>query len=222
MATRRKNRAWKLLLLLGLVAAGIIAARASFIDWEWMLRQGEGIAGRWWAPPIMIATMAAFYLFALPGSMFFVIAGLLYQPLKATAIVAAGGVLGGLSARAFARRLAGLPEEKERETSRIIRFMERHSDFLTLCAIRTLPFFPHSAINYGAGILGIPVGRFAIATAIGFSLKGFLYASAVHRAVKASGMSDPVDASVLVTLAALAALLIIGRFLYKRWMFRNS
>jgi uncharacterized membrane protein YdjX (TVP38/TMEM64 family) len=212
----------KTAILVCLVVAGLIAGRTGLIDWDRVLLHAEAAAGLWWAPPAFVAVIAVFYLFALPGSMFFWITGVLYLPMQATFIVTAGGLLGGLSAYAFAQRMAGLPAGRLHTNSTFFRFLERNTDLLTLCAVRTFPFFPHSVINYGAGVLGINVGKFAIATVVGYGVKGFIYASAIQGAAGAKRVSDLVDAAVLTPLLALAGLLLIGRILHRRWISREA
>lgn len=217
---KKKDRLWKPAVLVVLLAAGFIAGRTGLVDWEWMLRQSERAAGNWWGPPVVIAVMAAFYIFGLPGSVFFWIAGLLYHPVPATLIITAAGVLGGTGAAVFARKMAGSPEDRPQADPALLRFMARHSDVATLFAIRAMPFFPHAVINYGAGVLGIHLGKFAVASAFGFAAKGFVYASAIHGATEADEIADLLDAAVFYPLLALAVLLVAGRALHRRWLSR--
>jgi len=216
------NTFWKPAVLVALLAAGFIAGRTGLVDWEWVFRQSERLAGNWWAPPAVIVAMAVFYLFGLPGSVFFWIAGLLYHPVPAALIITAGGVLGGTGAAVFARKMAGSPEDRPRADPALLRFMARHSDVVTLFAIRAMPFFPHAVINYGAGVLGIHLGKFAVASAFGFAAKGFVYASAIHGATEADEIVDLLDAAVFYPLLALAVLLVAGAALYRRWIARDD
>jgi uncharacterized membrane protein YdjX (TVP38/TMEM64 family) len=216
------KKPWKLIILISLMITGIIAGRAGIIDWEWVLEQGHKAAGHWWLPPAMVAVKAVLYLFALPGSALFWVAGLLYRPLPATAIITAGGVAGALLAYAFSRRMSTLPDGSAPTASPLFRFMARNTDFFTLAAIRALPFFPHAIINYGAGMLRIPLGKFAAASAIGFAAKGFIYASAIHHAAEVTEISDLASAETLFPLLLLVLLLFIGRTVYRYWLARNE
>jgi uncharacterized membrane protein YdjX (TVP38/TMEM64 family) len=218
----KMNTFWKPAVLVVLLVAGFIAGRFGLVDWEWVFRQSERLAGNWWAPPAVIAAMSAFYLFGLPGSVFIWIAGLLYHPAPATLIITAGGVIGGTGAAVFSRKMAGSPEERPQADPALLRFMARHSDVTTLFAIRAMPFFPHSMINYGAGVLGIHLGTFAVASAFGFAAKGFVYASAIHGAAEADEIADLLDAAVFYPLLALAVLLVAGRALHRRWLSRDD
>jgi uncharacterized membrane protein YdjX (TVP38/TMEM64 family) len=208
--------------LAALLVAGFIAGRTGMVDWEWMLTQSERAAGNWWAPPVIVVAMAAFYLLGLPGSVFFWIAGLLYHPLPATVIITMGGVLGSMGAAVFARKMTRPTAGKPRSDSALLRFMSRHGDIPTLFAIRAMPFFPHSIINYGAGVLAIHPGKFFIATALGFIVKGFVYASAIHGATEADEISDLLDAGVFFPLLILAVLLVIGRVMHRRWLAKDN
>lgn len=218
----KMNTFWKPAVLVVFLVAGFIAGRTGLVDWEWVFRQSERLAGNWWAPPAVIAAMSAFYLFGLPGSVFIWIAGLLYHPVPATLIITAGGVIGGTGAAVFARKMAGSPEDRPQADPALLSFMARHSDFVTLFAIRAMPFFPHAVINYGAGALGIHLGKFAVASAFGFAAKGFVYALAIHGATEADEIADLLDAAVFYPLLALVVLLVAGRALHRQWIARDG
>jgi uncharacterized membrane protein YdjX (TVP38/TMEM64 family) len=89
--------------------------------------------------------------------------------------------------------------------------MENQGDFATLCAVRTLPSFPHSIINYSAGMLRVPLTRFALSTLIGFTAKGYVYASAIRLAATADEVGDALSARALFPLLALGVLFIAGK-----------
>lgn len=97
------------------------------------------------------------------------------------------------------------------ETSRFFSFLQKHSDFATLCAIRTFPSFPHTVINYGAAVLQVPLPRFVMSTAVGFAIKGYLYASVLRRAAKANGISEAFDLKTVSILGVVAVLFIAGK-----------
>ena len=190
--------------------------RMGLFDWRRVIQIGEIHAHRWWFPPTLVLLKAVFYLFAFPGSIFFWVAGLLYHPLEATLIIAAGGVGGALCAYFFSRKMSLAFAEKVRN-SRFFRFMANHSDFATLCAVRTLPGFPHSIINYGAGMLRIPLPRFALSTLIGFTAKGYVYASAIRLAATADEIGDALSPGAIFPLFALGALFIAGNLLQRKF-----
>lgn len=70
------------------------------------------------------------------------------------------------------------------------------------------PGFPHSAINFAAGMLRVPVGRFAAASACGMAVKGTIYVSAIHQATKVAALDQAISWRTAATLSGLALVLV--------------
>lgn len=199
------------MIILGLlVSAGVILHLLGWFDWRRFIELGEQYAHHWWFAPAIIVIKVVLYTFALPGSVMFWVAGLFYDPIPATAVIVAGGVGGATAAYFFARRISGEDAGKV-ETSRLFSLLQNHTDFTTLCAVRTVPNFPHTVINYGAGILNIPLPRFIVSTLVGFTIKGYLYASMIRRAATAEGLSDAICFKTVGSLFIVAALFMAGK-----------
>ncbi len=207
-----RNIPYRVIVLVVLILTAIVLEHTGVFDWHHMVQTREIHAQRWWFPPALVLLKVAFYTFAFPGSVFVWVAGLLYHPLEATLIIAAGGVGGGLCAYFFSRKMSLAFANKVRE-SRFFRVIENHGDFATLCTVRTLPSFPHSIINYSAGMVHIPLPRFALSTLIGFTAKGYVYASAIRLAATADEISDAFSPGAIFPLLALVALFIAGKIL---------
>jgi len=206
---------YKVIILGVLVIVGIILYQLGFFEERFFIEIGERHLKKWWFIPLVILSKALLYAFALPGSVMYVVAGLFYEPLHATLIIAAGGVSGAIGAYYLSRTMS--KEARKRiQSSKAFSVMQRHSDFATLSAVRTLPGFPHSIINYGAGILNIPMGRFIISAIIGFSAKGFLYASAIHQATRIDDYRESDRFEMFMPLIALALLFILGKMVGKK------
>lgn len=206
---------WPLVLLALLLAAGLVAHFLEWFVWREALAWARGHAGQWWLAPALILLQVLLFTFALPGSTVLWLVAPLYAPPAATLILAAGGVGGALAAYAFSRRLGGA------ERVRLMRHpawhaLARESDFLALCALRLVPAFPHSLINYGAGILQVPLAGFLASAAIGFGLKAFLYSSLIHRGIEAAAAGDLLRPEALLPLLLLALVLIVMRQLLRR------
>jgi uncharacterized membrane protein YdjX (TVP38/TMEM64 family) len=155
------------------------------------------------------------YTFGQPGSILLWAAAPLYTAPVATVILTAGGSAGALGAYVFARRLTRT-HIAQAHGKRLVSALKRQGDFFTLCALRVLPGMPHSAINYAAGTLGVPLGRFLGATALGFAFKSYLYSSAVSGVIGSARPSDLLRLEVLGPLVAIALLLLLGRLAYRR------
>ena len=207
---------YRVILLVLFILAAVVLDRRGVFDWRRMVRIGEVHAHRWWFPPALVFVKIVFYTFAFPGSVFFWVAGLLYHPLEATGLICAGGVGGALCAYFFSRKMSQSSARKIK-ASRFFGIMEKHGDFVSLCAVRTMPSFPHSIINYGAGMLSLPLPGFALSSLIGFAAKGYVYASAIRLAGTADEIGDALSPGAVVPLLALAALFIAGKLLQRRF-----
>jgi uncharacterized membrane protein YdjX (TVP38/TMEM64 family) len=207
--------AYKLLMPVLLAASGVVLHLLGWFDWREFIQQGEEYAHTWWFAPTVIAVQVAFYAFALPGSVMFWAAGLFYDPVPATMIIVAGGAGGAAAAYALARNMSK-DASGQMEKSRFFGLLQKHADPASLCAARILPNFPHSVINYGAGMLKVPFAGFIASTLAGFAVKGYLYASMIRRAVTAGDLSDAFDIRTAGTLIIIAALFIAGKIALDR------
>lgn len=206
---------WPLALLAALLALGLAAHFLEWFAWREALAWARGHAGQWWLPAALVLLQIVLFMFALPGSTVLWIVAPLYAPPAATLILVAGGVAGALAAYGFSQRLTETQRARLRR-QRAWRVLERESDFLALCALRLVPAFPHSVLNYGAGILHLPLGGFAASAAIGFGLKAFIYSSVIHRLLEAAEVRHLLRPETLLPLLLLALLLFLARFLRRR------
>lgn len=216
MPERLLAASWPVALLAALLAFGLAAHWLELFAWREALDWARGHAARWWLAPALILLQVLLFMFGLPGSTVLWLVAPLYAPAASTLILAAGGSAGGLAAYWFAGRLTGESLAHLR-ASRGYRVLARESDFLVLCALRLVPAFPHSVLNYGAGILRLPLGRFLAAAAIGLGVKAYLYSSVIHHALEADAPADLLRAEALLPLVALALALFAARALRRRW-----
>lgn len=208
---------FKIFLLIGFVLTGILLHHLGVFDWYRFIDVSESWADRWWFPLVVIFAKIVLYTFALPGSALYCVAGILYPPIEATLIIVIGGVVGAVFAFIFSQRISSEATRKIK-TSRSFAFMQRHSDFATLCAIRLLPTFPHSVLNYGSGMVHVPYYRFVLSTLIGFSVKGYLYASTIRSAARANEIEEIVSLGTMLPLILLSLLFILAKILRKKFL----
>ncbi len=215
MTDPRRAPLWPLALLAALIALGLAAHALDLIDAHAALAWARGYATQWWLAPALVLLQVLLFTFGMPGSAVLWLAAPLFTPAAATAILTAGGCAGALAAYAFARRLSGA-SLAWLQASGGYRLMQRESDFLVLCALRLAPGFPHSVLNYAAGVLRLPLALFAAAAAVGFGVKAWLYSSVIHRALAADAPADLLSPWTLWPLAALAAVLLAARVVRRR------
>jgi len=212
---------WQPLILLALIVLGVILHFTGLLDWQKVLLWAQRYTEYWWVPPVLIGLQAMLFTFALPGSAIVWVVAPLYAPLTATLILTVGSTLGSLGAYWFARRET-LRWANRVQGSHLYHVLEQRGDFLSLCAIRLIPAFPHSVVNYGAGILRLPVTRFLLASMIGLAVKSFLYSNAIHGAVAATDLSELVRIETLGPLVVLAIVTALAALLRGRWLHKRE
>lgn len=176
---------------------------------------GNRLADNPWTAVALVLLQVVLFGLALPGSMVFWLIAPFYSPLVATLLLTLGGTGGALAARRLSRWLGRNWQPAERKRGPLLALLRENSGFMGQLAVRVLPGFPHSVVNYTAGLLRWPLPTFLAAALLGLTLKSLVYASAVHGLVEAELEDRPIDAGTLLPLVALALLLILA-MLWKR------
>lgn len=216
-SSSQSGRLWLLALLI-LVGIGIGALQPWGV--EDLLAFGQGLAGNPWFLFFVVIAMAVLFTFGLPGSLTFWLIAPFQPPVVATGLLVLGSVAGAFGAYQFSSRLRG-DWEPEGFSSRIVRLLSRQGGILTQTALRILPGFPHSVVNFAGGVLGLGMAGFLSAAIIGLAVKWGIYASAVYGLVEAVEAGEVLDFRTLLPLVVLSILLLLGA-LAKRWVAGSS
>ncbi len=160
---------------------------------------------------IMAVTLAI----GLPGSIGLWLIAPFYPPIIATLMLTLSSVVGALGAYQIAAR-AGKNWNPSGLTLKVMKMLEQRSDLMTQCALRILPGFPHSVINFAAGLRGISLKTYLLAATIGLAMKWGVYSSAIYGALEAIEEENALQFDVVIPLIALAVLLLIGAWLRRR------
>ncbi|MGY6563485.1 MAG: TVP38/TMEM64 family protein [Halomonadaceae bacterium] len=210
------RRRWRL------VAVGASATMAAYV---WFWHSPDLTAVRHWVeqtshhPLVVIGvmlTMAVTLAVGLPGSIGLWLIAPFYPPHIATPMLILGSVSGALGAYYLAARV-GKRWNPEGLTRKIMEMLTKRGDLLTQCALRVLPGFPHSVINYAAGLCRLPLSTFIMAAALGLGIKWAVYASAIHSGLQAVSRGDDfISLDLVLPLIALALLLLIGAWMRRR------
>ena len=212
-SSSRTRRLWLLPLLI-VVGLSIGALQPWGVDE--LLAFGRELAGNPWFLAAVVLTMAVLFTFGLPGSLAFWLIAPFQAPLPATLLLVLGSVGGALGAYRFSARLRG-DWEPEGFSSRIVKLLSRQGGVLTQTALRILPGFPHSVVNFAGGVLSLGMPGFLGAAMVGLTVKWGVYASAVSGLVEAVEAGEALDFRTLLPLIALSILL-LGGALAKRWV----
>ena len=192
-----------------LVFIGIALQFSGTMDARQIISLAREYAGVWWFGVLLIAFQAVLFTFALAGSTLIWIIAALFTPFTSTVTITTGTTLGGVMAYLFSSKMS---DEWVRRTqdSRVYRLLREKSDLYTLLALRLMPGFPHSVINYSAGILKVGMTRFVPATIVGSAIKSYVYSSVIYNATLMKNSTGGIELSDIWPLLALSALILAG------------
>ncbi len=213
------------LVRLGLIAAlivtGLALGHAGLFDVAQAIAIAREYTQYWWLVPLLILAQTLLFTFALAGSLFLWVAATLYEPPMATFILAAGGTLGGLGAYFFSGFLTA--DWKHRvENSRSYRLLQAQDNFFTLFAMRVFPAFPHSLVNYSAGILSANLVHFVAAAILGIGIKSFIYARVIHSAATSLSLDLLLDYKIIGPLVLLSLMSAVAVWINHRAAQKNK
>ncbi len=196
----------------------------AMLTYLWLWYSPDLMAFKLWAsqashhPVVIIGvmlTMAITLAIGLPGSIGLWLIAPFYPPLIATLMLTISSVVGALGAYQLAAR-AGRRWNPSGLTLKVMQMLEQRSDLMTQCALRVLPGFPHSVINFAAGLRNISIKTFLLAATLGLAVKWVVYSSAIYGALEAIEEEDALQFDVVLPLIALALLLLIGAWFRRR------
>lgn len=196
----------------------------AMLAYVWLWYSPDLMAVKHWAAqashhPVVIVgvmlIMAITLAIGLPGSIGLWLIAPFYPPLVATVMLTLSSVVGALGAYQIAAR-AGQRWNPQGLTLKVMQMLEKRSDLMTQCALRILPGFPHSVINFAAGLRSISLKTYLLAAALGLSIKWGVYSSAIYGALEAIEEEDALQFEVVLPLIALALLLLAGAWYRRR------
>jgi uncharacterized membrane protein YdjX (TVP38/TMEM64 family) len=196
-------RHYKLIILVILVGLGLALQQTGAIDLEGLIILARQYANRWWLGVLLVVIQTVLFTFAMAGSSMLWITAALFTPVTSTVILVAGTTLGGISAYLFSERLS---EEwtKKIKYSRIYKLLQKESNFFTLFALRLMPGFPHSIINYSCGILKTGLIHFIPATISGTAIKTYVYSVVIYKVTTPDTLTSSINLASVWPLLALS------------------
>ena len=209
MFSFRLREIWQVFFLMTLVVIGVVLEYFEVFDWSSSLAWAQGYSHQAWLPFFLILLQVVLFMFALPGSSILWLVAPIYAPIMATSILVIGSTLGGLAAYWIAQQSRS-PLVHRICQQRTFMLLKKRSDFMSLFCLRVFPGFPHSLINYSAGILKLPLLSFVISAIAGLGIKTYLYTNVIYNAASTSnlpelGRIDIIGPLLLVVLLALLA-----------------
>jgi uncharacterized membrane protein YdjX (TVP38/TMEM64 family) len=202
---------YKLVILIILIALGIFLQLGGVIDYQQLISLARKYADHWWLPVLLVMIQTIMFTFATAGSSMVWATAVLFPPLTSTLIITTGTTLGAVSAYMFSKHLSEEWTNKVKD-SKIYRLLQKEGGFLTMLSLRLMPGFPHSVINYSAGILQIRLLGFIPAAIIGTAVKTFIYSVLIYNATSPGKLTGSIDISTVWPLLALSLLILTAVF----------
>ena len=207
---------YKLLILAVFIAIGVVLQLSGLLDPGELIAIARQYADYWWLPVILVLLQVLLFTFALAGTVFLWVAAVLFPPLTASIILAAGATLGGVSAYFFSATLSDEWVHRV-ENSHIYKLLRKQDSFFALLAMRIMPAFPHGLVNYSSGILKVNLAYFVPATFIGIGLKSYVYAPVIYQAAGGASLNDLLDIATFGPLVLLSVVIVAGVIVKYRW-----
>ncbi|WP_346798427.1 VTT domain-containing protein [Halomonas sp. Bachu 37] len=201
-----------------------LGALLAMAVYAWVWHTPELIMFKQWAmeashhPLVVMGVMLIIALtlaIGLPGSIGLWLIAPFYTPWLATSMLTLSSVAGAWGAYLLAARL-GKSLRPSKFTLKIMHILEQRSDLLTQCALRVLPGFPHSVVNYAAGLCRLPLERFLLAAAVGLAIKWTVYSNAIYGTLQSLEGEDALTFEIVLPLLALTLLLLFGAWMRRR------
>ncbi len=202
------------------VGMGVLWWGTDASDREGWLAFGEQLAAHPWALPALVLLQATMFTLGLPGALVLWLVAPFFSVATSIGALLVGSLLGSAGARAMGAWL-GEAVRARHAHRRAFRLLAERGDLGTQTALRLLPGFPHTVVNFGAGVLGLPLGPFLAAALVGFLVKWSLYVPAVRGLIAGADPEGSFGPATLAPLVALALFVVLGSWAGRRWARRS-
>lgn len=201
-----------LIALVSVIVAAFFFLRYAGVDLHDVRRWLGSVGDRWWAPVVFIVLYAVFNTVLLPATALTLTAGVVWGWLLGGVWVLVASTIGSAVPYLLARSGAPWVEKILKDKAGpIYRALEREG-FLTLLLMRLVPIVPYNLLNYAAGLAGIRVRDYLLATFLG-TIPGIFIFTYLASSI-AAGVVSPRQAFVRILIAGslLGALAVVSRF----------
>jgi uncharacterized membrane protein YdjX (TVP38/TMEM64 family) len=209
------------LIIAGVVAALYFTPVKQYMDRAHLVIAVEYLRGLWYAPIVFILAYAAGCIFAVPASLFIIAAGVVWGWVLGGIYAMIGGVLGATLSFLVGRFVGEGMLERFGSVGRRVAKQVDHAGFRSLLILRFIPLFPFAVVNYGAGVAGVRLVDFVLATACGLAPGNFVFAYSAQ-ALYENTMSQGEALGRLGIVAVLLLTIVLVPTLLKRRLAARS
>ncbi len=165
------------------------------------------LRGLWYGPLVFMGLYAVACIFAIPASLFVLSAGLIWGWKIGGTWAMIGGMAGAIGSFLAGRFIGEGLLERFGRVGRAVAQQVDHAGFKSLLVLRFIPGIPFAVLNYGAGVAGVGLLDFILATLLGMAPSVYIFAycaDALYNGTMSQG-----DALKRVGLAALLLLALV-------------
>jgi uncharacterized membrane protein YdjX (TVP38/TMEM64 family) len=176
---------WRLGVLLLIIAAAVLVGRllglGRYTSAAMLQATVESLRHLRWIMPGFVAAFALGASIGLPATPFYLMGGALFGPVIGSLLNWGGATLGAMGSFLLARTLGhgALAHVVRRRVPDLHDLVAEHG-FATVMRLRLIPVFPYNALNFGAGLAGMRLVPYIVATALGIVPAVVLYTFLGH------------------------------------------
>jgi uncharacterized membrane protein YdjX (TVP38/TMEM64 family) len=208
------------ILLAAIVIGAILALYASPLRSQLTRENVVGgvahLRGLWYAPAALIILYAVGCIFAIPASFFILAAGAIWGWKLGGTYAMIGGVLGATASFLVARFIGEGLLERFGSMGQKVKKQVAHAGFKSLLILRLIPVFPFAVLNYGAGVAGVRLRDFVLATTLGLVTSNYVFAYSADALLRGNMTEGEAIKRLLFVGVLLISVILIPTILKKR------
>lgn len=183
---------------------------------DWVSHTRQSVRGMWYAPLILILAYAAGCVFAIPASIFVIVAGALWGWKLGALYAFLGGLLGAIASYFMGRFLGEGLLHRFGKAGEMVMKQAKHAGFQTMLIVRLIPGPPFAVWNYGAGVAGMKFRDYALATALGILPSHVIFAYSADAIFSGAMTEGEAIRKLAIVGALLIAMVLLASYLKKR------
>jgi uncharacterized membrane protein YdjX (TVP38/TMEM64 family) len=169
------------------------------------------LRGLWYAPAALVVAYAVGCIFAVPASIFIIIAGVVWGWKFGLVYAMLGAMLGATLSYFMGRFLGEGLLAKFGRAGRVVESQVGKAGFKTMLIVRLIPGPPFAVWNYGAGVAGVKFSDYFFGTLVGTLPAHAIFAYSADQLFNGTmSQGDAVKRLAIIAALMLALVLLPG------------